>query len=76
MKKLNENDILTLDELVQIDREPLYLVGTDGRLGMYVRFIEIVGNMVSFETFGNEMPMIMPASTYGTFWSVRRVEKG
>lgn len=76
MKKLNENDILTLDELVQIDREPLYLVGTDGRVGMYVRFIEIVDDMVSFETFGSEIPMIMSASTYGIFWSVRRVEKG
>lgn len=82
--EINENDILTLDELVQIDyirvpenhREPLYLVGSDGRVGMYVRFIEIVDDMVSFETFGSEIPMIMSASTYGIFWSVRRVEKG
>lgn len=74
LERINENDILALDELVQIGREPLCLIWKNEK--MYVRFVEIVDDMASFETFGNEMPMIMSVSTYGKRWAVRRVEKG
>lgn len=69
MESKNTRRPLTLNELVNSAEEPVFIGD------VCATFCEIVGNLITFYTFGSEIPMIMSVKSYGETWVAYRVAK-